>query len=127
MTVTSGRGDRSVVVRMSTHGEEHVREKSLDPCLLRDDELKLLASGNPTAAPTATDPEGGAHGCAPFSDRARMASRKIPVSLNPPGVLLTSTRHFFGDFLCASKESYPPQAEALRLGARTKSLLLSQE
>src|SRR5688572_5757182 len=36
----------------------------------------------------------------------------ISASLNPPAVLLTSKRHFFGDFLCASKESYPPQAEA---------------
>ena len=31
--------------------------------------------------------------------------------------LLTSDRHFFGDFLCASKESYPPQAEALHFEA----------
>src|SRR5687768_2382188 len=51
-----------------------------------------------------------------------MASRKIPASLNLLAVLLTSNRHSFGDFLCASKESYPPQAEALHLEAKAKSL-----
>ncbi len=34
----------------------------------------------------------------------------------------TSNRHFFGDFLCASKESHPPQAEALHFEVRTKTL-----
>src|SRR5690606_30223587 len=28
------------------------------------------------------DPEGGAHGCAPFFDEGRMPSRKIPSSMN---------------------------------------------
>src|SRR5688500_15975267 len=51
-----------------------------------------------------------------------MASRKIPASLNPPAVLLTSKRHFFGDFLCASKESFTPQAEALFLKQKIKTL-----
>src|SRR5688500_15250001 len=49
----------------------------------------------------------------PVGRRAWMASRKILAPLDKPGVPLTLERHFFGDFLCASKESYPPQAEAL--------------
>ncbi len=36
-----------------------------------------------------------------------------PRAIRSTGAIWTSTRHFFGDFLCASKESYPPQAEAL--------------
>ena len=47
-----------------------------------------------------------------------MASRKMLASLNPPGVPLTLKRHFFGGFLCAGKESYPPQAEALHFEAK---------
>lgn len=31
-----------------------------------------------------------------------------PRAVQPADALLTSNRHFFGDFLCASKESYPP-------------------
>jgi hypothetical protein len=41
------------------------------------------------------------------------------------GALWTLNRHFFGNFLCAHKESYPPQAEALplKLGKVTGSRL----
>ena len=35
-----------------------------------------------TIAPRFDNPEGGGHGCPPFFDRARMASRKIPEQVN---------------------------------------------
>jgi hypothetical protein len=50
--------------------------------------------------------------CAVFRPSQDGESEKSP-SCPIHGALLTSNRHFFGDFLCASKESYPPQAEAL--------------
>jgi hypothetical protein len=43
--------------------------------------LSLFAAKNPEAAGSIEDPEGGAQGCAPFFDRARMASRKIPIAM----------------------------------------------
>ena len=57
-------------------------------------------------------PEGRRTGCAPFSDRAMDGESENPGHV-PDRCLALSRRHFFGDFLCASKESYPPdRAEA---------------
>jgi hypothetical protein len=39
-----------------------------------------FASENREVTLETGDPEGGAQGCAPFFDRARMASRKIPIT-----------------------------------------------
>ena len=57
-------------------------------------------------------PGGRRTGCAPFSDRAKDGESENPRPVSDRCCAL-SRRHFFGDFLCASKESYPPvRAEA---------------
>ena len=38
------------------------------------------------------------------------------------GCAFNFERHFFGDFLCASKDSYPPQAEPLDFKRQEKTL-----
>jgi hypothetical protein len=61
---------------------------------------------------TASKPEGRRTGCAPFSDRAQDGESENPGHV-PDRCLALFGRHFFGDFLCASKESYPPAGRKL--------------
>jgi hypothetical protein len=63
----------------------------------------------------ALDPEGGRHGCRPFSDETWMSRQKIRSNLNArlnPALIEEGT--FFGYFLCASKESNSPAQRAKR-------------
>src|SRR5690606_31030926 len=58
--------------------------------------LQLLKITPPFRTPA--DPEGGAHGCAPFFDEGRMPSRKIPSSTNSR-VCSWHKAFFFASFL----------------------------
>jgi len=71
------------------------------------------------------DPEGGAHGCAPFFDRARMASRKIPIAVPAWGCFVGEGPFlWFVSFGPAKEMNSAATADETLLGFRAKRALL---
>ena len=72
--------------------------------------LRLLVT-HPQDALQPADPEGGVHGCTPFSDRAMDGESENPWT-SIRRVSGVGEAAFFGYFLCGGKESKSPTAKA---------------